>query len=373
MMRRCIRVCLVFILVLSACELAVRGFFFLTRRDIFVDTANIELFLYQRHPFLEYSLRPNVELHRRGITMRINSLGFRGKEFDPEDKRPFRVFVLGGSSVFNRNSVPFCELLEDELKARYPSRNFEIVNAGVSGYTTSHSLANLAMRILNYNPDALIVYHSWNDIKTWPYVNRRFGYGELWQKIYCGNEAGRALLTLANKSYVWLATTGAFREIFHRLYKTNREIFLITKLLKDNEVDDLSYGRSIYKTNITSIIALAKKNKVQILLLNPLTLIKAKNSEKEKGCINYEFVHVPREKLIELVDSAGNILAQVAQAEDIPYIDLNTHISQDLVNLEDQIHLTSTGNKAVAEYLAGQWDRIWQPDNAAISQTPHVK
>ena len=85
-----------------------------------------------------------------------------------------------------------------------------------------------------------------------------------------------------------------------------------------------------------------------------------KNSGKEKECIDYRFVHVPPEKLIELVDGARDVLAEVALAEDIPYIDLNKHIGQDLVNLTDQIHLTVKGNKAVAEYLAQQWDQIWQ-------------
>lgn len=353
---RFIKLCLV----LLVCELIIRIFFFSTHRNIFVDTDNIDLFLYQRHPFLEYNLRPNIELHRRGIALRINSLGFRGKEFNPEDKRPFRVFVLGGSSVFDKNNIPFCEILESKLRARYPYRNIEIVNAGVSGYTTSHSLINLSMRILNYSPDALIIYHSWNDIKTWPYVNRKTGYGELWQKIYCGNEALRSLKTLANNSYLWLVAKGWRRELYRRYSSGNRKHLRIEKILKANEGNDITYGKSTYKTNITNIIAVAKTNKVQVLLINPLTLIKSKNSGKEKECIDYRFVHVPPEKLIELVDGARDVLAEVALAEDIPYIDLNKHIGQDLVNLTDQIHLTVKGNKAVAEYLAQQWDQIWQ-------------
>lgn len=344
------------------CELTLRLFFRFSNQDILAYGC-IERLLYQRHPFLEYTLRPGVEINYSDMRLRINSLGFRGKEFDSEDTRPFRVFVLGGSAVFNKlekDNLPFCEVLDEKLKVKYPERNIEIVNAGVSGYTTFHSLVNLSTRLLDYHPDAMIIYQSWNDIKAWPYLNRKSNYGQMWQELHFRLETLTALKTLASESYTYLAIK-ALHRVFVSENENKRESIrrLLNKILTPNEGNDTNYGESVYRRNIENIIAVAQKNSVQVLLINPLTLVRSRNSEEEKRRIASEFVHVPEEELPQLVNEAGSILAEVALVSDVTYIDLNKHIQQNQVNLMDHIHLTPQGNRLIADYIAEHWDEIW--------------
>ncbi|MCX5692519.1 MAG: GDSL-type esterase/lipase family protein [Candidatus Omnitrophica bacterium] len=357
----CIKFCVALFLTLLLCELALRAFFFLSHKNILAWTSP-DLLLYERHPFLEYTLRPNVEINCGKIKLHINSLGFRGKEFDPDDARPFRVFVLGGSSVFNRSgndNIGFCAILEKKLQAKYPDRDIEIVNAGVSGYTTFHSLINLSTRILDYNPDAIIVYHSWNDIKAWPYLNRKASYGQSWQRIYSQFETHNALATLANHSYLWLAMKPLRRHLREFFPEELEMASVVEKTLRPNEGGDTDYGKLVYKRNIRNIVTVAKKNGVQVLLINPLTLVHSRNSSEEKRRIAYRLVKVPAERLPQLMSDAGKILEEVALEERVPYIDLNKRIGQNLVNLFNQIHLTPQGNEAIAEYLSQHWDEIW--------------
>lgn len=357
----CIKLCVTLFLTLLLCELGLRTFFFLSHKNILAWTSPDRL-LYERHPFLEYTLRPNAEIKYGSMKLHINSLGFRGKEFDPDDRRPFRVFVLGGSAVFNmpeNNNIGFCVILEEKLKAHFPDRNIEIINAGVSGYTTFHSLINLSTRILDYNPDAIIVYHSWNDIKSWPYLNRKASYGQSWQRIYSQFETHNALATLANHSYLWLAMKPLRRQL--RVFFPRKSLLAVIfeRTLRPNKGYDTSYGKLIYKRNITNIVEEAKKNGVQVLLVNPLTLVHPGNSEEEKRRAGYKLVKVSAQMLAQLMIDAGNILEEVALEEHVPYIDLNQHLSQNLDNLLDHIHLTPRGNEAVAEYLNQHWDEIW--------------
>lgn len=361
-----IKPCLILFLILLLCELTIRVFFHFSHKDILV-YACIERFLYQRHPFLGTTHRPNVGIDYDGIKLRINSLGFRGKEFDPEDTRPFRVFVLGGSAVFNkseRDNVPFCEILEEELKVKYPNQNIEIVNAGQSGYNTYHAFINFSTQLLDYNPDAIIIYHSWNDVKAWPYLSVKTNYGQLWQIMHSKFEVLMAAKTLASKSYIYLAVKALHRKLLRMFFSNDnrREEIrqLLGKILKANEGGDTTYGKLIYRRNIENIITVAQKNKVQVLLINPLTLIHSKNSEEEKKHIAYFLVHVPEEELPQLMNEAGNILAEVALTNNVAYIDLNKHIEQNQVNLIDHIHLTPKGNKAIADYIAEHWNEIWQ-------------
>lgn len=356
-----IKLCLTLFLGLLLCELSLRALFFLSHKNIIAYTSP-ERLLYERHPFLEYTLRPNVEINYGKIRLYINSLGFRGKEFDPDDARPFRVFVLGGSSVFNRpenDNIGFCAILEKKLQAKYPDRDIEIVNAGVSGYTAYHSLINVSTRILDYNPDAIIVYHSWNDIKAWPYLSRKANYGQLYQRVYFPLETRHALRTLANNSYLWLAIKPLRRQLRGFFPQRTRNASAVEKTLRPNEGGDTDYGKLVYKRNIRNIVTVAKKNRVQVLLINPLTLVHSRNSSEEKRRIAYRLVKVPAERLPQLMSDAGKILEEVALEEHVPYIDLNKHIGQNLVNLFNQIHLTPKGNEAVADYLSQHWDEIW--------------
>jgi lysophospholipase L1-like esterase len=102
---------------------------------------------------------------------RINSRGFRGPE--PSLPRPpgeFRIVTVGDSITFG------WELSEDE--ATYPGqlqallagrlapggRTFRVVNAGVPRYTSEQVLRLLRDRVLDLEPDLIVLCVGWNDL-----------------------------------------------------------------------------------------------------------------------------------------------------------------------------------------------------------------
>jgi lysophospholipase L1-like esterase len=99
---------------------------------------------------------------------RINALGFRGEDFDPQLKRPgvTRIFCVGQSSTFGMESAD-----NDTWPARlafYLSRQkpgaSEVINAGFDGYYSYH-MRNLVLHELGrYHPDMLIIYAGLNDL-----------------------------------------------------------------------------------------------------------------------------------------------------------------------------------------------------------------
>jgi len=120
---------------------------------------------YERHPYLFYVKRPNVEgLHPS------NSLGYAGKRevFQGRLPRSVRIYCAGGSPVeFNDpaegpdSSWP--GKLQDILSARFPEVIIECINAGVAGYTSAESLSDFLFRGIELKPDILLVYHNGND------------------------------------------------------------------------------------------------------------------------------------------------------------------------------------------------------------------
>ena len=106
------------------------------------------------NPYLSEVLNPSSHTRLGDATIDVNSLGFRGEEFEP--KKPpgvYRIFVLGGSTTFgypesipsNQETYPY--KLQVDLREQLHDPKLEVVNAGVTGYTLRTSLVNFATRI----------------------------------------------------------------------------------------------------------------------------------------------------------------------------------------------------------------------------------
>ena len=101
-------------------------------------------------------------------TINVNSDGFRGDEL--QNNPDYRIFVIGGSTIFGAgstsDSTTISGYLEKKISAQFPKYNIEIINAGIPkaySFTESNLIKN---KLLEYNPDLLIIYDGWNDLTT---------------------------------------------------------------------------------------------------------------------------------------------------------------------------------------------------------------
>lgn len=123
------------------------------------------------HPYLGYALVPNYS-SAPGAKQQVthNSLGFRGKETTwAKPAGTFRIVTTGGSSVYGQSessdAAVWSQQLEDMLQAARPGYTVEVVNLGVSGWSTHEMLINLELRGLDLAPDLVIVYEAINDMR----------------------------------------------------------------------------------------------------------------------------------------------------------------------------------------------------------------
>ena len=117
------------------------------------------------HPYLSYYPTPN---YRKGLTSH-NSLGYRNDEFSLEKPEGvYRIVALGGSSTYDvsieDNADTFTAQLEKLLKEDYGFENIQVINAGVPGYNSWEILVNLEFRVLDLDPDLVIIYEGTNDV-----------------------------------------------------------------------------------------------------------------------------------------------------------------------------------------------------------------
>ena len=106
---------------------------------------------------------------QRTERMSIDSRGFRNPELEvPKPPGRTRIAFLGASTTFcaeaSSDEATWPHLVLERLRAEYPEREFDYINAGVGGYTIEISRKNLALRVAPLEPDLIVVYHAVNDI-----------------------------------------------------------------------------------------------------------------------------------------------------------------------------------------------------------------
>jgi lysophospholipase L1-like esterase len=101
-------------------------------------------------------------------TLEVNSEGFRGPE--REAPKPggnvFRVLCVGDSITYGFNvdqPDAYPQQLGALLAARYAGRRFEVINAGVPGWSWLQGLRFLEARGLAVDPDVVVIGHGTND------------------------------------------------------------------------------------------------------------------------------------------------------------------------------------------------------------------
>ena len=99
-----------------------------------------------------------------------NSEGFRGSEFLKEKPdNTYRIFVLGGSTTFgegNNDNETWPYYLQEIFDTADLSYNVEVINAGISSAWSGSETEMIREKILDYNPDMLMIYDGWNDVRT---------------------------------------------------------------------------------------------------------------------------------------------------------------------------------------------------------------
>ena len=112
----------------------------------------------------------NEELIPFYTELNFNSKGFRGDEFSEEKSlNVYRIFMVGGSTMLSAetsNNATIPAILQRIFDSQNLDLEIEVINAGISGGNSSTELELIKSKIVNYDPDLVIMYDGWNDLST---------------------------------------------------------------------------------------------------------------------------------------------------------------------------------------------------------------
>lgn len=113
--------------------------------------------------FEKDKMRPGKYYTKEGVAYTVNSLGFRGKEFDPVNKSKYRIICFGGSSTLG---------LESPEDSTYPAIlerllinsgiNAEVLNFGFGSKSLNFIEKLLFREAIIYKPDLITIYSNRN-------------------------------------------------------------------------------------------------------------------------------------------------------------------------------------------------------------------
>jgi len=110
-------------------------------------------------PYVMHGGRPNF---KKGEVAH-NALGYRGAEpVMPKPKNEYRIFILGGSTVYAGNPS-IAEFLE-ELFHKAGLKNVKVYNYGLLSLVSGESLARIVFEVSELSPNYIIMYNGANDI-----------------------------------------------------------------------------------------------------------------------------------------------------------------------------------------------------------------
>ena len=320
-------------------------------RYVLFTSIDSEDYAFTPHPYLSYYPTPN---YSKGQTFH-NSLGYRSEEFPLEKPGGvFRIVALGGSSTYDvsikDNTETFTAQLERLLKEEYGYEDVQVINAGVPGYNSWEMLVNLEFRVLDLDPDLVIIYEGTND------VHARM----VEPSAYRGDDMGRRQAWQV-PPVAWWEHSALFR-IFSRTMNITRQVSIDDfvspstyvswpyedRLLADNldPAEILKANPPIYfRRNLENMIAVAKEHDVQILFS---TWAYSPNLNDYASEDYYQ--HGFREN--------NDVVTDVALTHDIPFFDFAGVMPQDAVYWADGRHVNESGAvvkaRLFAEYIDDQ-------------------
>ncbi len=297
---------------------------------------------YAPRAFVGYGLK----LDAKGV----NSRGFRDLEVATQRKPGVpRIACLGGSTTEGEDegrTGAFPHLLQEILSQRLGGP-VEVMNFGISGWTSAESMVNYFLNVQDFEPDVVIVHHAVNDVRPRLWPNYRTDYAHFrrpWTEPSYG-AVGRFLI----RSSVLVAALELKR---HADFTLNA---LVGVPLEDTarqmeQSQLLPETTRAFRRNIESIAAHVEAVGGKALL-----------ATMPASPFDKHYPGVVGERIRPGLREHNEILRNLAQAEGWALVDLERKFQAREAELskhfKDHVHVTRAGNRVKAEMIS---DRLAQ-------------
>lgn len=371
-----------FVLGLNLVLLAVVYVVFIRVTEGYIARQDESRLIYDLNPLRRQVLLPNQQYRLDDVHISINRFGFRGAAPPmPKPDGVTRIVTLGGSSVFDHH------LSEGEswperlgpllaLDGITPAESF---NCGIPGYSSRESLAFYIDKIRYLEPDYVLLYHGWNDLK---YVvafrdgvdadaffyatdyhdhNKMFKSGRPWRNWY-------ALQAMYRD---WRDAGAVQENIVPPPADPTSSHPAAAQTAADSPRPASPWSESpglrFFESNVDLFVHAVLADGATPVLVAQNTLVTRDLPVRLRKRVGYQFIGTDHETVVAINEAMADVLRRIAEKHGIPFVDLRSRLNGRPEYFRDHVHLTPEGSLVFARLLADQLADILPPSAASVS------
>lgn len=303
---------------------------------------------------------PNVHYKR----WKINSLGFRGKEIDPEKKKgQIRIVCFGASEtlgLFESEGKEWPSQLGEMLKDQYPE--VEVINAAIWGLRQHMRKAYIEKYVLPLKPDIIVMNHyrllthikdSIKGVEEKIILRPSIPKTAHQSKIHIS--ANKLLSDFRNNIlYKYLPKR---LMSYYRMSKERQMMRRQRKLLREQEQKCLNNRRPLdvvpehiiiqYEKDLSSFVEYLKERNIVPVMTTFPTLTSFSNKDiYEMILINNRLtfiVEISENGILDAMDKLRNVIKRTAEKQNVACVDINSLIPKTSEYFFDNFHYTDKG------------------------------
>jgi len=340
--------------------------------------------IYQWHPFTGFTFTPNDKFqtsHANQKTKPIISVdqhGFLSNDPSYELKKSadeIRIATIGGSTTANIN-LYFEENWPGRLgmlmQQAYPQKKITILNAGVPGFNTAQSIGNLALRVMPFQPDIVIIYHAYNDLKAIRKDNKFSpDYSHIHQTPYGYHKQPGIWIKFLNHSMFYVRVRNKYRDSVSIRNKYNKIADKKRPAKPEHNAGTANKRLAhippaairTFEQHVRSLVAIAEAGGAKVILSSFATLHNpnldyrdpkiidslSKYQKAELGSLLYFTSGLELSAIFKGINQYNEVLKAIAEEEKTGWVDNAASIPHDELYFVDRVHFSKHGADLMAE------------------------
>jgi lysophospholipase L1-like esterase len=286
------------------------------------------------------------------VTYFINEHGTRGASFKlPKPTGVQRIVVLGGSTVFDTDAdegADWPHLVEKFLREK-GHRQVEVINAGIPGLTSTDSLGRLYTEIWQWEPDYLIMYEAWNDIK---YFNRLSYDMPLIRLVKPSNLDADPYKNYQGMLDYLLSYSQLYMRVRTKYFAWKYPVGSEGKLREERKDNVEDLGLAQFRLNMETFVDVSRNIHAIPILITQATLVSPTNTAEDRKRIGYGYVGLSHEGIVRAYEKCRQLILETAQEKKADVLDLMSQFQGKSEVFRDHDHTTPHGSEAVAKRVA---------------------
>ena len=263
-----------------------------------------------------------------------------------------RIVAFGGSTTanhrtFNEHGVHYPSLLQEALRSR-STMNIEVINVAHSGYATGHALVVLALDVLSWDPDIVILSHNFNDRLAMYWADFQPDYSHMFSHPFFSVPDYRSRYTVANILFQ-----------HSQLYWVVKD--KLARMFDDQDFPPMqrrSYGATptavaveVFERNLQSFVTVAKTGGIDVLLATQ-SLEPSVEWPAQLQPYNDAVTYPLHDEHVAHHAFYNDVIAKVAEETGVWFLDNDAALGGRREYFADLMHYTLRGVEALAENYA---------------------